>query len=155
MRRKYSNNLFYKIYESFNDSSEVIDINIYDESGEDFVGSANGILHKDKERLLNLLKMEKASKDAFEYFNNLDENAYMPISILQNVNIFEESRGKGYGDEALDKFIDKSYEMGAKTILLIADTGEDNKFNIVEWYKKNGFTQIGLSGVMPIMVMEQ
>lgn len=154
--KNYFNNLYDSLTESLEDSSELIDIDIYDEGTDEFVGSANGVLHKNKERLFNLLEMEKASNEAFEYFNNLNEEQYIPIAILQNVNIFEERRSEGYGRIALDDFIVKSYDKGAKSILLIADVGEENKFNLVKWYERNGFIQIGMSGLKnPIMVMEQ
>ena len=38
--------------------------------------------------------------------------------------------------------IDDAYENGAEAIFLIADAGENNKFDLTKWYESYGFEKI-------------
>ncbi len=69
---------------------------------------------------------------------------YDHFAVLNNINVYEDSRGKGYGDYLLREFLREAEERGAGVCLLVADTAEEQAkgFNLVEWYERNDFEQI-------------
>lgn len=129
--------------------SMIVDISITDNGK--LMGTVNGVIHTRLEDVLNLLKIEKASSNAFETIGQ-HSNKLMPLAILQNINIYEEHRGKGWGNKGMEMFITEVDDMAARGILLIADLGEENSTNLVEWYKGFGFEIIGWSQKNPIML---
>jgi len=99
-----------------------------------------------------------------EYFDNwiykegialhIDENLIQyPVAILKNINIEEEYRNQGYGNQGMREFLDAVYE--AKNIFLMVDIGESNSFILLEWYKSFGFEQVGRAGDYPVMMLKQ
>lgn len=75
------------------------------------------------------------------------------IAILTNMSVEEEYRGDGLGTELLEGFIDDAVEKQAEAIILVADTGENNEFNLVEWYEEYGFEIIhGHEESFPVML---
>lgn len=75
------------------------------------------------------------------------------IAILTNMSIEEEYRGDGLGTELLKGFIYDAEEKNAEAIILVADTGDDNEFNLVQWYEKYGFEIIhGQAESFPVML---
>ena len=84
--------------------------------------------------------------DANKYF----EDNFEIITILQSMRINPDFRGKGYGKQLIEQFLNK-----IKTpILLVADIYEEqNKgFDLVRFYEKYGFEKIddANSGVLMI-----
>lgn len=73
------------------------------------------------------------------------------IALLKNMWVEEEERGQGIGSELLSEFLSKTEEYGLKAVYLIADTGEDNDFNIVSWYESNGFSKLTPKEEFPLM----
>jgi len=69
---------------------------------------------------------------------------YDSFAVLNNINVYEDSRGKGYGDYLLQEFLREAGDRGAGICLLVADTAEEQAkgFNLVEWYERNDFEQI-------------
>lgn len=64
------------------------------------------------------------------------------VGIIKNMEVEIEKRGKGVGKKLFDDAIDAAYEEGAEAIFLIADTSEDNKFDLTRWYESYGFEKI-------------
>lgn len=73
------------------------------------------------------------------------------IAVLKNMWVEEGERGQGIGSELLLEFFDKVDEHGMKAVYLIADTGEDNNFDIVSWYESNGFRKLTPKEEFPLM----
>jgi RNA:NAD 2'-phosphotransferase (TPT1/KptA family)/GNAT superfamily N-acetyltransferase/2'-5' RNA ligase/8-oxo-dGTP pyrophosphatase MutT (NUDIX family) len=69
---------------------------------------------------------------------------YDSFAVLNNINVYEDSRGKGYGDYLLQEFLREAGDHGAGICLLVADTAEEQAkgFSLVEWYERNDFEQI-------------
>jgi GNAT superfamily N-acetyltransferase len=81
---------------------------------------------------------------------------YPRIAMLNNVNVYDEFKGQGYGNFLLGRFIDDVGYEDAKAILLIADTAESQAegFDLVQWYAKNGFAVLHQTGGGPLMLKE-
>lgn len=77
------------------------------------------------------------------------------IAIIKNLYVDEDYRNKGFGRDLLDHAIDSAYEADAEAILLIADTEEQNAFDLIQWYKNYGFEIIGHGDSNPIMLLNE
>jgi len=111
----------------------------------------DGVVHTDLNRVLNWAEKEGIEKELIEDYE-------LPVAILKNVYVPEESRGQGLGNQLVENFVEEAADFGADTIILIADLGEIQAegFSLVDWYKGYGFEIIGEdSGNNPVMVKEQ
>lgn len=124
-----------------NPPSEVIDIDT------DY-GNIFGVVHHDRKFLDNWMSKERVNADI-----DISDEELLPIGILKNINVNEEHRGHGHGVELFERFLTECSH--CSYIILIADTSEENKFDIIDWYKSYGFEVIGDAGGMPVMIMEQ
>jgi len=116
-------------------SSKVIDISVKG-------GDISGVIHYQNEFIENWISMEKL----------IPFNYVLPVAIIKNINVDPKYRGKGIGNKLMDKFF--SAAEIANTICLIADTYEENLFNLVEWYESFGFEVVDLNNGCPLMIME-
>ena len=73
------------------------------------------------------------------------------IAFLNNLNVNEDSRGEGNGSYLLDSFIEEA--IVADAILLIADTGETNEFDLAQWYESRGFHTLVQTASGPLMLL--
>ena len=88
--------------------------------------------------------------------NSILEKVQVPVAILKNMNVNDDSRNQGYGKKAIQKFLNESKE--ANYVILISDGGETNNFNLQEWYERLGFESIGETGYysrFPVMLLER
>jgi len=108
-------------------------------------GNISGVIHKDKQRILNWAEKERISPEAINIISKLQT----PMAILKNINVEEEARNQGTGTDLLQQFLDKAYNM---PILLISDESEDNAFGLTDWYTKYGFEHVGESGGHPVLL---
>lgn len=118
---------------------EVIEID-YDE------GSVHGVIHFDREHLNNWVEKEKIQPG----FDTIPDDELFPIGILKNINVDEEYRNQGFGIDLMENFLTECSH--CSYVVLIADTGEENNFNLIDWYKSFGFAIFGESGGMPVMI---
>lgn len=137
---------YLKHFESLFSSPVPIDITIENETDEE-IGSVEGVIHYKKEYFDNWIYKEGIAL-------HIDENLIQyPVAILKNINIEEEYRNQGYGNQGMREFLDAVYE--AKNIFLMVDIGESNSFILLEWYKSFGFEQVGRAGDYPVMMLKQ
>lgn len=123
--------------------SKVIDI-----SSENDEGSLSAVVHYDINRIKNWALMEKLDDDLQQTLSELPT----PVSILKNIWIEPEARGKGIGRELMDKYFEEA-DM-ANSFVLIADElqTQTEGFNLVKWYGGYDFEVVGHSGSDPVMV---
>ena len=105
-----------------------IDIDLEDNDEE--VGNVSGIIHYSENFLENWMNKEKFDYNLIEIIN---EKTDYPVAILKNINIYDDYKNQGYGNQGMSLFLDETSE--ARTILLIADTGESNNFDLEKWYE--------------------
>jgi ribosomal protein S18 acetylase RimI-like enzyme len=119
-------------------------------SDEDEFGSAEGYVVSSTAEQLDNWAADKGFSE-----KNIQElrNKFKKISFLKSIFVDEDERNRGIGNEILDKFINEVSFEGAEAILLEADTGEKNHFNLVEWYEDFGFLIIEREK-HPLMVLE-
>lgn len=136
--------------------SEEINIDITDEYDND-VGSVQGIIHQERQNLLNWLELEKVDNVTYQIIKKIPDNKLLPVAILKNINIYDEYKNQGFGNEGMNQFLDEA--IGVSIIILIADMGENQSkgFDLVKWYEKFGFKVIGNSAVSdyPVMILQQ
>lgn len=109
-------------------------------------GNIFGVVHFDRERLNNWAEKERIQPG----FDTIPDDELFPIGILKNINVSEEYRGQGVGGELFDNFMIECSH--CQYVVLIADTGEENDFDIIDWYKRKGFAIFGESGGIPVMI---
>jgi len=106
-------------------------INIEQESG-----SVEGyVVDTNQEQLKNWIKRSGFSPSVAERI----QNEYKRIGIIKSIRVEEEARGSGIGSSLLQDAMREAEEIGAKALLLQADTGEQNEFNLIRWYRSFGF----------------
>lgn len=139
---------YLKYFESlFDPYPRVIELEITDTTGTD-VGSVDGIIHFSKENVDNWLNKEKVSQ---ELQAKLWKNIDLPVAILKNINVYEDQRNRGFGNDGMELFLDETDD--ANSVILLADTGESNNFELEKWYEGFGFQTIGLAGGLPLMIL--
>jgi N-acetylglutamate synthase-like GNAT family acetyltransferase len=76
------------------------------------------------------------------------------VALLKNLNVEEDMRGMGHGNDLLEQFIAEAEDFGADAILLIADSGEIQAegFDLTSWYEGFEFVQVLATTGGPIMV---
>lgn len=128
--------------------SEAFQSKNIDIQAEDGNGSLSANVHNDMNRLMNWAEKERLSSETKQKLSELP----LPVAILKNVWVDEESRGQGVGSELMSKFFDEAEE--ASSFVLIADSEQTQNqgFNLSKWYEGYGFEVVGESGAGPVMV---
>lgn len=63
------------------------------------------------------------------------------ILFINSIFVKPEFRHRGFGNELLEKCIQKAKDSGCKRVVLNVDKGK-NKFSLTKWYKKLGFNKV-------------
>ena len=116
-------------------------------------GSIEGyVVSTTEEQLENWLKYRHNIEN-----NDILENIrseYSIIAMINNLNVNEDYRNQGYGNNLLGEFIDKCSDLNAEAIILISDTNEENSFDLTQWYERNGFNILLHSSSGPLMILD-
>lgn len=116
---------------------------------EDYGAAQGYIVAADREQLPNWLEKHQIYDAALVTWLRSE---FQAIAFLNNINVTEDARGKGHGLYLLDAFREQvAYD--ASAILLLADTGETNDFDLVKWYERLGFEMLRVTAGGPLMVM--
>ena len=69
---------------------------------------------------------------------------YERVAFLNNINVDEEHRGQGHGEDMLQWFESSAADNGAEVVFLFADINEEQTqgFELVKWYIKNGYEEV-------------
>lgn len=125
---------------------------LYDDShfiskSEDY-GSYEGIVHSDFDKIRNWFFKRKIEFDTYKDFIKT------PIAFLNNINVDEDYRGQGLGNELYNSFEEECYENDAKCIFLESDNGENqlDGFDLDKWYESLDFEKIGVESGNSIMI---
>lgn len=113
-------------------------------------GTVSGyVVSSDAEQVVNWLHKHHINDS--EIINNL--RSYDKIAFLNNINVDEDSRGNGIGQDLLESFEEEALSQGVNAIVLIADIHEFQKegFNLVEWYSRNDYRTILETESGPLM----
>ena len=100
----------------------------------------------------NLFYWLESNGYAAEYENLRD--TYKRVAILRSIWVEEDCRGMGIGNKFMERFILLSTNNGAEAALLVADLGEHNDFDLVQWYKNWEFDIISNAEINPLMLRE-
>lgn len=113
------------------------------EEDEDYFGSVQGyVVDKSEVNWINYLEREVNNDYLRNFLINLINNSSVNrISIILNINVEEEHRGKGFGNELMELFFE---EVDSDITILVADNQEvQNKdFKLLSWYEGWGFQKI-------------
>lgn len=120
---------------------------IYSEDeDDDLIGSFEGyVVDKNEENWRNFLKKEVSESRVVDFLINKIENSKTTkVAVLRNINIEDEYRGNGYGDELMGVFINDAGNNGADVFLLVADKLESQNegFDLRNWYEGYGYEQV-------------
>jgi GNAT superfamily N-acetyltransferase len=100
------------------------------------------------ENLENWIEGKKFSETALNHLRQ-----YKRVCIVLGIFVEEEFRGQGIGSALLEEVIGEAESNGADVIILEVDTGENNAFSLVDWYKDYGFHVLeGEETNYPLMV---
>lgn len=117
---------------------------------DEYVGSICGHIDEevDSEVLENYFRVNQRMTDS----DSLILKSHIKndtVSILMNIDVLEEYTSKGYGNELLNNFLDKSNS----PIVLIVDTLDRSASFVEKWYERNGFETIKLVDFsLPVMI---
>lgn len=128
----------------FTDKTDPVPIDVFIEDKDDQqVGTVFGVIHFDWEHLNNWLEKKEVTEDTIYKIQKLKNK--FPIALLDNINVDEEERGKGYGNQGMSLFAEEASSEDSKTSLLIADLseGQSKGFDLVAWYRSYGYRMIG------------
>ncbi len=114
-------------------------------------GNIFGIIHKERRNFENWLIKENVDDEVLGFFAMFPDDKLLPIAILKNMNVEESERGKGLGGKLMSRFMNSASD--AKNVVLIADLGESNTFDLEKWYQGWGFSTIGHAGKNPVMIL--
>ena len=115
-------------------------------------GSLEGyVVNTDQPNARNYLQSQGV--DAQTIDNIMQE--FNTVGVIKNLYINDDSRGKGFGKDLLDRAIDSAYDNGAEAIILVSDTSESNEFDLTRWYAGYGFEVIGNAGTDPLMLLSE
>src|SRR5688572_27041976 len=103
------------------------------------VGSVEGLIIYNFSQLDNWLSKQDVSASARKYLHTMGNNLF-PLGLLENINIELEYRGQGWGAVGMDMWFSRVY---TPYYLLESDLGEDNKFDLTQWYMSYGYEIIG------------
>ena len=125
---------------------------IYSENYE--YGSIDGIIHKDWNYVKNWFFKYGEFEENERIFKELKEMVDLPIAFLNNINVDDDYRGSGRGNELYDGFEDWALENNASCILLISDSDESqvDGFVLDKWYYSKGFEKIGVLNGNTVMI---
>ena len=110
-------------------------------------GSYEGIIHYD------LMKIENWFLKRHIDFDKYIKNIEIPVAFLNNINVDNKHRNKGYGNELYSNFEQECYENNVACIILESDSSESQKngFVLDDWYKSYDFEIIGNEAENSIM----
>lgn len=131
-----------KLFEEFTSRTISVDIR---------GGSAMGVIHTNRTNFENWLLSERVDDEARGFFAMFPDSRLLPVAIFKNMNVDEGLRGRGIGSKLMSEFLNQASD--AKNVVLIADTGESNAFDLEKWYGEWGFTRVGTAGNDPVMVL--
>lgn len=109
------------------------------------------VVDTDEEQLVNYFVLNHGVKESVI---NAIRKKYSTVAVARNISVDEEHQNKGHGTELMGAFIEEVAGEGAEAILCVADTLEDNEFDLVKWYEGWGFETVAQTGSGPFMVME-
>lgn len=111
-------------------------------------GSFEGIVHSDMDKIKNWFDSRKI--DYNKYINIIE----LPVAFLNNINVDENFRNRGFGNQLYYDFEQECYDNDAKCIILESDSGENqlNDFKLDSWYESLDFEIIGTEGGNSIMI---
>lgn len=82
------------------------------------------------------------------------KTTYAVVAVIKLLHISEGYRGQGVGMMMLHDVINDAYLSNAEAIVSIANTDEDNLFDIEEWYVRQGFKTVAHIDQNPLMLKE-
>lgn len=111
-------------------------------------GSLFGVIHFDREHLINWVEKEKVEPD----FSTISDEELFPIGILKNINVNEDHQGEGHGIDLMESFMTECIH--CSYMVLIVDLGEAQRegLDLIEWYKYFGFEVWGEATGDPVMI---
>jgi len=78
------------------------------------------------------------------------------FAILDSIEVQKDARGMGYGNQLIKSFVDDAKAAGAEAIIAAVNKTEiqEKGFDLIEWYQKLGFKNIGNTrGNVNVMVL--
>lgn len=125
---------------------------------EEAVGSCEGYVVNTKEvNWKNFLNNMLSSQKAVEFvISKIEEQPECEIAILKNINVYDEFRGQGYGNELMDTFLEEASNHGASIFMLVADKNEaqNDGFDLKKWYEDFGFEEVLDESDVTLMVWD-
>jgi N-acetylglutamate synthase-like GNAT family acetyltransferase len=78
------------------------------------------------------------------------------VAILKNINVDDEHRGHGHGNDLMESFLAAAQDNGADTVLLLCDLNEEQSpgFDLKRWYEGWGFEAVLDTPSGPVMKLE-
>lgn len=78
------------------------------------------------------------------------------LAVLKNLWVDEDERGNGYGNSLVSQFLDEANLLGAEAVILISDSGQEQKrgFVLQKFWESFGFEKIANTNGGPLMFLE-
>lgn len=86
------------------------------------------------------LNPKDTAKKIGPYFAKQKANS--KFGFIHEIGVEVNNRGKGYGNELLEQFIQEASKRDARFIFLLALSGQPGVINITNWYLRHGFKEL-------------
>lgn len=121
---------------------------VFEESWE--YGSVSAVIHYDISYVMNYLDKYDISSGQIDELKRVMD---FPVSILKNINVFDEYRNQGNGNSIYFEYEEFAMDNGALTSILVVDVYESQNegFVLSDWYESLGYTSLGKLGDLILM----
>jgi N-acetylglutamate synthase-like GNAT family acetyltransferase len=132
-------------------SVEILEFKIKNRKGQT-IGNITGDIFYNRKLVYEWLERIGAQRIRI-MMDQCEQEDLLAVAVIQNIYVEPSERGKGYGSEALDQWLDDTHDV--KFYLLELDLKEENDIDIEEWFERFGFHRMdsSLSG-NPVMIMK-
>lgn len=138
-------NILMRINEIYNDG----DLETIDLSDDEQCGSIEGyVVDTDAVQIDNWVSKQRLPPKVADFIRK----HHGRVAFLNNLYVQEECRNRKIGAQLVYDFFDAATLSGAEAAYLIADTEEQNPFDLIKWYKDFGFKQL-TGGANPLMML--
>jgi ribosomal protein S18 acetylase RimI-like enzyme len=108
------------------------------------------VVDTERSYLRNDLKSLRVSDQLIDQIST----QYKRVTVIRNIWVDEEQRGRGQGSQLLVRTIEQSKIDRAEAVVLVSNKKELNTFDLDDWFKRHQFHPIGIANNNTVFIRE-